>query len=134
MAQLAVAYLATAVVFLVLDALWLGRVATHFYKSQLGALLAQPFNLPAAAGFYLIYCVGIIIFAVSPSLASGNWVHAALYGGLFGFFCYATYNMTNMATIRNWPFRMSVVDMGWGTVLTAVSAAAGTLTTRMLFG
>ncbi|MGF1650998.1 MAG: DUF2177 family protein [Hyphomicrobiaceae bacterium] len=125
-----IAYLATALVFLAIDAIWLGLIATPFYKSQLGDLLASPINFQAAALFYLIYCVGIVIFAVSPALKSGNWTDAALYGALFGFFCYATYDMTNLATIRNWPLTMSIVDMAWGTVLTGFSATAGYLITQ----
>jgi len=89
-------------------------------------------NFTAAGGFYLMYCVGIVIFAISPALRSGAWTDAALYGALFGFFCYATYDMTNMATIRDWPVRMSIVDMAWGTVLTGVSATLGYLVTKWL--
>lgn len=127
-----IAYLATAVVFLAIDSVWLGVVARGFYKDQLGDLLASPINFAAASGFYLIYCVGIVIFAVSPALRSGSLADAAVYGALFGFFCYATYDMTNLATLRNWPLTMSLVDMAWGTALTCFSAVAATWISRQL--
>lgn len=127
-----VAYLATAVVFLAIDAVWLGSVATQMYKSALGHLMADRVNFTAAGVFYSIYCIGIVIFAVAPALKSGNWSDAALYGALFGFFCYATYDMTNLATLRDWPLQMSLIDMAWGTVLTGTSALAGYGITRAL--
>lgn len=132
MTQYIVAYIATAIIFLAIDAVWLGVVATTFYKSELGDLMADNVNFTAAGGFYLMYCVGIVIFAISPALRSGAWTDAALYGALFGFFCYATYDMTNIATIRDWPVRMSIVDMAWGTALTGVSATLGYLVTKWL--
>ena len=125
--QYAVAYAATAVAFLAIDFVWLGYIARDFYRSQLGDLLADPVNLPAAAVFYLIYVIGVVIFAISPALKSGAWTDALLYGALFGFFCYATYDMTNLATIRNWPLTMTLVDMAWGTALTATAATIGYL-------
>lgn len=127
-----VAYLATAVVFLAIDAVWLGSVATSMYKNALGHLMADKVNFAAAGGFYLIYCIGIVIFAVAPALKSESWSDAALYGALFGFFCYATYDMTNLATLRDWPLKMSLIDMAWGTVLTGTSALAGYSITRAL--
>ncbi len=130
MSSYLIAYFSTTVVFLAIDAVWLGLVAIGFYKSQLGDLLANPINFPAAAGFYAVYCIGIVIFAVVPALRSGNILDATLYGALFGFFCYATYDMTNLATIRGWPVLISIVDMAWGTILTAVSATAGTWVAR----
>ncbi|MEO0672179.1 MAG: DUF2177 family protein [Pseudomonadota bacterium] len=129
-----IAYVATAVTFLAIDAVWLGVVATSFYKAQLGSLLAERVNFAYAAGFYLVYCVGIVIFAVSPALKSGQWTDAALYGVLFGFFCYATYDMTNLATIRDWPLPMSLVDMAWGSALTGTAAVAGYSMTALFYG
>ncbi|MEM1307807.1 MAG: DUF2177 family protein, partial [Pseudomonadota bacterium] len=79
-----------------------------------------------------VYCIGIVIFAVAPALTSGQWTTAALYGALFGFFCYATYDMTNLATLRDWPLRMSLVDIAWGTVLTGFAATSGFFATRAL--
>ncbi|MEO0729066.1 MAG: DUF2177 family protein [Pseudomonadota bacterium] len=127
-----IAYVTTAAAFLAVDAIWLGVIATSFYKSELGHLMADDVNFVAAGGFYLIYCIGIVIFAVAPALTAGQWTTAALYGALFGFFCYATYDMTNLATLRDWPLRMSLVDMAWGTVLTGFAATVGYFATRSL--
>ena len=126
------AYIATTIVFLVLDFVWLGYVAKSFYCEQLGPLMADPINVPIAVGFYATYTLGIVIFAVSPALNAQNWQTALIYGALFGFFAYATYDLTNMATIQGWPMKMSMVDMVWGTFLTATSATMGYYLTRIL--
>jgi uncharacterized membrane protein len=89
--------------------------------------LADDPNMSVAAIFYLTYLVGVLIFAVRPALASGDWRLAALYGALFGFFAYATYDLTNFATLKVWTLRVTLLDMAWGTVLTGVTAAAGAL-------
>lgn len=121
----AVAYIATLVFFLAADFIWLGYVAFGWYRSQIGHLLADTVNFPAAVLFYAIYCIGIVYFAVMPALTAGGVFKAAMLGAMFGFFCYATYDMTNLATLKGWPLAMSLVDMAWGTVLTGASAAAG---------
>ncbi|MEL6226319.1 MAG: DUF2177 family protein [Pseudomonadota bacterium] len=126
------AYLSTAIVFLAIDAVWLGIVATRFYRDALEHLISPNVNFAAAAGFYLVYCIGIVIFAVIPALKLGDWSHAALYGALFGFFCYATYDMTNLATLRDWPVIIVIVDVAWGTFLTGTAAVAGYFITRAL--
>lgn len=126
------AYLATAVVFFTLDLLWLGWVAREFYRGQLGELQRPSPILSVAAAFYALYVIGIVIFAVAPAIEAGSWRTALVLGGLFGFFAYATYDLTNIATLRSWPVAMSLVDLAWGTVLTAVSAAVGYGLTRQL--
>lgn len=118
-------YVATLIPFLIADLLWLGVVARKFYKSELGALMADPIDLKVAMAFYLLFPAGIVIFAVAPALAAGSAGQALLMGALFGFFCYATYDLTNLATLKNWPLKLSLVDMLWGTVLTGTSALAG---------
>lgn len=132
MIQYIVAYVVTAVVFLGIDAVWLGKVATGFYKNNIGHLMLDRPNFLAAGGFYAFYVVGILIFAVFPALRSGSLGTAVFYGGLFGFFTYATYDMTNYATLKGWPIAVVGVDVLWGTVLTAVAATAGTYLTRMI--
>jgi uncharacterized membrane protein len=134
MIQYSVAYLSTAAVFLIVDLFWLGIVARSYYRSQLGDLMADQINVAAAVVFYLAYVVGIVIFAVAPALASGNWKTALVMGGLFGLFAYATYDMTNLAVIKNWPLSITVIDIAWGSVLTAVSATLGFLITQRLVG
>jgi uncharacterized membrane protein len=100
----------------------LETVATKFYQSQIGFLLG-PVNWAAAIIFYLLYIVGIIIFAVNPALEAGSLGKAVVLGALFGFFAYATYDLTNLSTIKDWPVLVTVVDLIWGTVLT--SSVAG---------
>ena len=129
-----IAYLATAFVFFAIDIIWLAVVARGFYTSQLGDLMADQVRWGIAIGFYAVYVIGIVFFAVRPALASGDWRTALMFGALFGFFCYATYDLTNMATLRGWPVQMSIVDMIWGTVLTGTSATLGFLITRWWTG
>lgn len=126
------AYAATLVAFLGLDFLWLGVVARSFYSTQLGSLMRENVNFVAAGGFYLAYVGGIIFFAVTPALAEGSWQRAALNGALLGLLAYGTYDMTNLATLRNWPLTMSIIDMGWGGLLTGTSAVLGYWATRAL--
>jgi uncharacterized membrane protein len=121
--QLIYIYLLTIPAFFIIDMLWLGFVASKFYQSQLGYLLG-PVNWPAAIIFYLLYIVGIIIFAVHPALLAGSLSKAIILGALFGFFAYATYDLTNLATIKDWPILVTIVDLIWGTVLTGSVAAA----------
>lgn len=126
------AYIFTAIAFFAIDFLWLGTIAKKFYFSRLAHLLAGKVNYPAAAGFYAVYVIGLVIFAVSPALQDEAWQTAALYGALFGFFCYATYDMTNQATMKDWPVAVTVVDIAWGTVLSGSAAAIGYVATRAL--
>jgi uncharacterized membrane protein len=125
-----IAYCSVLAVFVTVDLIWLGGVAKRFYRSQLAGLIADKFNVGAAAAFYLVYPLGVVAFAVMPSLLSGTAADAALLGAMLGFFAYATYDLTNLATLRNWPLRLTVVDMLWGTALTALAAAGGHLIAR----
>ena len=130
--QLAVAYLATLVVFAIVDTLWLGVVARPFYRAELGDLLAPEIKLWAAVLFYLVYSAGIVVFAVLPAIRAESLVTALVMGALFGFFAYATYDLTNLATLRDWPLRMSIVDIAWGTVITGTTATAAAYATRLV--
>ncbi len=123
--RLFIGYVLTTGVFFLIDFLWLGMVAKDFYQKHIGELLLSPFNIPAAIGFYLLYIVGIFIFAILPAYDLSSWSRAVLYGGLFGFFAYATYDMTNLATLKGWSSTVVVVDIFWGTVLTGTVAFAG---------
>ena len=109
-----------------LDFLWLGLVARRFYARQLGSLMASPPRWGAAAAFYLIYPVGIVLFASLslPGRGSSSVVHAAWLGVAFGFFAYGTYDLSNWATLRDWPVRLVFVDIAWGSVATGLAAAA----------
>jgi len=127
------AYAATAVVLLAVDVLWLGFIAKSFYRDGIGHLMADSPNLVAGGVFYLLYPVGIMLFAVAPAAlygglaapADAQWSRALLAGALFGFFAYATYDLSNLATLRDWPLRLALVDIVWGTALTAAAAVAG---------
>ena len=125
MKQAVVLYGCTLAVMLPLDLLWLGLVARGFYQSQLGPLLLDRPALVPAVAFYLLYAVGIVIFALAPAVADGRPSTALLYGALFGLFAYATYDLTNLATLRGFPPAVAVVDVAWGAAVTAASAWAG---------
>lgn len=115
-------YLISVPVFFAIDMVWLGYVASGFYRSQLAHLLG-PVNWPVAISFYLIFLIGLTIFAIAPAYGMRSLGYAVLYGALFGFFTYATYDLTNWATIRDWPAIVVFVDILWGTVLSASVAA-----------
>ncbi len=116
-ARAAVVYLVTVPIFLLIDLIWLGLVARGFYQRHLGYLFRPQVNWTAAVIFYLLFIVGIIMFAVKPALDAQSPMRALVYGAAFGFFTYATYDLTNLATIRDWPLIVTVVDLIWGTVL-----------------
>lgn len=127
MAQYILAYLATAFVFLAIDVVWLKWIARRFYAAELAGLLREKPFLGVAAAFYCVYMLGVVVFAVAPALAAGSAWMAFGYGGMFGLCAYATYDLTNYATLRNWPLSVSLVDTAWGAALTGVSATAGYL-------
>lgn len=110
-------YLKTLALFLVIDMVWLGVVAREFYSRQIGFLLTDNVNWAAAIIFYLLFVYGLVVFAISPALLAKSAVKALKLGGLFGLICYATYDLTNLATLSGWPVLVTVVDMVWGTVL-----------------
>jgi uncharacterized membrane protein len=120
-----IAYFACVLVMGGLDFLWLSNTSGALYHRDLGPLLAENPNLTVAVIFYLTYIVGVLIFAVRPALNAGDWKTAALYGALFGFFTYATYDLTNFATMKVWTLRVTLLDIAWGTVLTGITASTG---------
>jgi uncharacterized membrane protein len=122
-----IAYIVCVLVMGGLDFLWLTNTSGSLYQRDLGPLLAVNPNMTIAVIFYLTYIVGVLIFAVRPALATGDWKTAAMYGALFGFFTYATYDLTNYATMKVWTLRVTLLDVTWGTILTAATASAGAL-------
>ncbi len=114
-------YLISVPLFFLIDMLWLGVVAKDFYRSRLGHLMGD-INWVAAIIFYLIFLVGLTIFATVPAVKETSVLTAVLYGALFGFFTYATYDLTNLATLRDWPLSVVFVDIIWGTILGATVA------------
>lgn len=120
-------YLGSAVVFFGLDFIWLSTMTSTFYRERMGDLLLDRPNIGAAALFYLVYVAGVVHFAVSPALLNGSWMTALLNGALLGLVAYGTYDMTNLATLKGWPVSVGLVDMAWGTTLTALAGLAGYL-------
>ena len=118
-------YLAAVFVVVALDMLWLGLIAKAMYQQGIGHLMAEKPRLLVAAAFYLLYAAALMIFVVTPHAQDPGWSKAVLTGALFGFFAYATYDLSNLATLRDWPVGLTLVDMAWGTVLSAAAAAAG---------
>jgi uncharacterized membrane protein len=122
-----IAYGVTAIVFLGLDYIWLGFVAKDFYARSLGSLMRDTPDFISAGIFYLFYVAGIVFFAAMPA---ESWKGALARGALLGLLAYGTYDMTNLATLKGWPWRMAAVDMAWGAALTALAALGGYLALR----
>lgn len=124
------AYAGTASVMVALDLLWLGIIARPLYREGIGHLMADQPVVPVAVLFYLLYALGVVVFAVAPQLAPGaprGWAETLGMAALFGLIAYATYDLTNLATLKAWPLGLSLIDMVWGTVVTTASAAGGKL-------
>ena len=117
-------YVLTAVVFFAVDMVWLNLVAKDFYQNNLGHLLGEV-NQLAAIVFYLIYIGGIMIFGIMPALEKRSLSYALVFGSLFGFYTYATYDLTNLATLKDWPLKVVLVDIVWGTFLCFIVSTAG---------
>ena len=107
---------------LVIDLIWLLGIAKNMYRDEMGSLMASEPKLLAGLAFYLLYGLGASIFVILPAISKQSWIYAAQYGALFGFFCYMTYDLTNLAVIRDFPVRLAFVDIAWGSAVTALSA------------
>ena len=121
-----IAYFSALLVFFLSDMAWLGTMVSRLYRPILGSLLLPGVNLPPAFVFYLLYPVGVLIFAIAPGLRAGSIGIAILLGALFGLFTYGTYDLTNQATLRSWSTALSLADMAWGSVLGAITAGGAT--------
>ncbi len=110
-------YLIALPVFFIIDMIWLGVVAKDFYSSQIGLLMKKEVNWLAAIIFYLLFIVGLVLFVIFPSVEKKSLIQALVFGGLFGLITYATYDLTNLATLKNWPLFMTIIDMIWGMTL-----------------
>ena len=115
-------YIATFGVFFFIDLIWLVLMNSRFYKKELSGLMAEKVKWIPAILFYLLFIVAVLVLVVLPAVDNGSWVTTLLYGGLLGMVCYGTYDFTNLASIRDWPLKVTVVDMIWGTVLSATVA------------
>lgn len=110
-------YLIALPVFFGIDMLWLGLIAKNFYAKQIGFLMKTEINWTAGILFYLLFIVGLVLFVVAPAIEKGSWLHALLFGALFGLITYATYDLTNLATLKDWPLLVTLVDLAWGAVI-----------------
>ena len=117
--------LGTGIAILALDGVWLSFMSTRFYRPRLGDLLAANFKIAPVLAFYAIYLFGVTRFAVLPAVQEGGWEKAALDGALLGLMAYATYDLTNLATLREWSWAVTIVDLLWGMLLTSVAAVVG---------
>lgn len=115
-------YFSFLITLLVIDLIWLLGVAKNLYRDEMGSLMASEPKLLAGLGFYLLYALGATIFVTIPAISKQSWLYAAQYGALFGFFCYMTYDLTNLAVIRDFPMRLAFIDIAWGASVTACSA------------
>lgn len=118
-------YLAAALVVVALDALWLGFIAKATYQQAIGHLMAEQPKLIAALVFYALYPLGLLIFAMAPQAEAPALGRTIVMGALFGFFAYGTYDLSNLATLKGWPVPLTLIDIAWGTSLSAAAAAAG---------
>jgi uncharacterized membrane protein len=125
-------YLVSLAAFLAIDMLWLGLVARSFYQQQLGFIMASSVNWLAAIIFYLLFILGILFFVLVPGLESGSLKATLLRAALFGLITYATYDLTNLATLKDWPVLLSVVDLIWGTFLSVSVSAIGFIAGKRL--
>jgi len=125
MTKLFISYILTFVVFFILDMVWLGFIAKDLYKKYLGDFLSEQVNWTAAVIFYLLFVIGVFIFVILPSVEKNSLASAIISGALFGFFSYATYDLTNLATMKNWPLHIVFIDISWGAFLTSVVSTAG---------
>ena len=117
-------YLIALPVFFAIDMVWLGLVAKGFYRRQIGSLMRESVGWPAAIAFYRLFILGLVVFVVAPAMDDGSWLRALLLGALFGLIAYATYDLTNLATLRGWPLTVTVVDLIWGAALAATVSVA----------
>ncbi|MBY3347486.1 DUF2177 family protein [Rhizobium laguerreae] len=124
------AYAGTFLTLLICDGIWLGLIARNFYRDQQGALMLPSPYLASAHLFYLFFAAAVVVLAVLPALSAGSIATAFVHGAILGLAAYGAYDITNLATLRSWPLAMSLVDMAWGTALTALTAAGGYFAVR----
>ena len=115
-------YFSFLLTLIIIDLIWLLGIAKNLYRDEMGSLMASEPKLWAGLAFYLLYALGASIFVIFPAISKQSWIYAAQYGALFGFFCYMTYDLTNLAVIRDFPMRLAFIDIIWGSAVTALSA------------
>jgi len=128
------AYLGAGLSFAAIDAVWLTLMADRLYKPILGPIMAPKPDMKAAVAFYLISIAATVFLAIAPALKEGQWTRALINGAVLGFVCYATYDLTNQATLQNWSMKLTLIDLAWGTMLTATAATCGYFAARWAEG
>ena len=123
-------FVGAAVVFSCLDAVWLSLTAARIYRPVLGAIMLEKFRLAPAIAFYVVYLLGVTFFAIAPGVEKGSWLTSTVRGAVLGFVAYATYDLTNQATLVVWALRITLLDLAWGTFVTAAGATAGYFAAR----
>lgn len=132
MVDFIVLYVVTLVVFFAVDIVWLGVIAKKLYRQEIGHLLKDDVNWVAALVFYLLFIAGLVIFVLQPAIDQSSLLHAIIYGGLFGLMTYATYDLTNLATLKNWPLKITLIDLAWGTSLGLLTSTIAYLFMQLL--
>ena len=127
-------YLIALAIFLPIDLLWIGVIARDFYRDGMGALMSEKPRMDVGLIFYALFLVGLVIFGMRAGVAANDWRPALLNGALFGFFCYATYDLTNLAVMKDFPTKLALVDLAWGTIISGVTSALAVLVGRALLG
>lgn len=127
-------YLLTTAIFLAIDALWLTVIAKSFYSKHLGYLMSSSPNLLAAGLFYLLFTAGLVVFVLQPALAKNDWLQALALGAFFGLVCYATYDLTNLATIQQWPLLVTIIDLVWGATVSGITSTIAFFAAKKFFG
>lgn len=122
MAEYIKAYIITFLVFLVIDFVWLGFVAKDIYRNKIGFIMKDNFNMSAALIFYIVFIIGLMFFVINKAVVMGSWQYALFAGMFFGVITYSTYDMTNLATLKDWPISLTVIDIIWGTVLNGATS------------
>jgi len=130
--KIILSYILTTVCFFAIDMAWLGLIAKDLYRKYLGGFLSDNVHWLAAIIFYLLFIVGIFIFVIFPAIEKKSLVHAVIFGALFGFFTYATYDLTNYATMKDWPLTIVFIDLAWGSFLTSLVSVAGYYIVKMV--
>ena len=116
-------YLSFLIALIAIDLVWLLGIAKNLYRNEMGDLMASEPKLIAGLAFYLLYALGVCIFVIVPALSKQSWIYALQYGALFGLFCYMTYDLTNLAVVRNFPTQLAFIDIAWGSFVTALCAS-----------
>lgn len=132
MTELLIKFLAAGGIMAALDYIWLGLIAKKLYYAELGRLLLDKPNMAAAVAFYIIYVIGVVLFVISPAVDKESWRYALGYGAAFGLVAYATYDLTNLATMKDFSVKIAAIDIAWGIVLTAVVAVGAYFAVKVI--